>query len=101
MRDWKNPGFGINDELECKWSSLVVAEGKRRKATIQVFTDSFDADGIHTDEFFNQKLKYIHCNPVSSNWKLVTDYPDYEPGSASFYETGEVKNYQPFDYWLL
>lgn len=44
---------------------------------------------------------YIHRNPVSGKWQLVPEYTEYQHSSASFYETGEVKNYEPFDYRLL
>jgi hypothetical protein len=39
----------------------------------------------------------LHHNPVSGKWNLVNDYTDYEHSSASFYETGILKSYQPFD----
>ncbi|HKO81882.1 MAG TPA: hypothetical protein VJU78_15860, partial [Chitinophagaceae bacterium] len=67
----------------------------------KVFTDSFDAKGIYNEKFFNQKLNYVHRNPVSDKWRLVTDYTEYRHSSASFYETGEVKHYEIFDYRLL
>jgi len=36
-----------------------------------------------------QKLDYIHHNPVQGKWRLVDDYTDYHYSSASFYEKGE------------
>jgi putative transposase len=79
-----------------------VTEREKRKGQLhKVFTDSFDAKGIYNEKFFNQKFKYIHLNPVSGKWRLVNDYTEYEHSSASFYETGEVKRYQPFDFRLL
>ena len=56
--------------------------------------------GIYNESFFNQKLQYIHRNPVNGKWKLVNDYMDYEHSSASFYEAGLIKKYEPFDYRL-
>jgi hypothetical protein len=74
----------------------VVTEREKKKGQLhKVFIDSFDAKGIYNEKFFNQKLKYIHRNPVSGKWKLVIDYTDYEHSSASFYETGKVKGYEP------
>ena len=83
-----------------KWS-VATGREKKKGQLHKVFSDSFDAKGIYNENFFNQKLKYIHCNPVSGKWKLVIDYTDYEHSSASFYETGKVKGYEPFDYRLL
>ena len=79
-----------------------VSERESKKGQLhKVFTDSFDAKGIYNDKFFDQKLNYIHLNPVSGKWQLVNDYTDYEHSSASFYEKGEVKNYDTFDFRLL
>jgi REP element-mobilizing transposase RayT len=80
----------------------AVSERERKKGQLhKVFTDSFDAKGIYTEKFFNQKLNYIHLNPVRGKWQLVDDYTKYEHSSASFYETGEIKRYEPFDFRLL
>jgi hypothetical protein len=79
-----------------------VSEREKKKGQLhKVFIDSFDAKAIYNEKFFNQKLNYIHLNPVSGKWKLVNDYTEYEHSSASFYETGTVKNYEPFDFRLL
>ena len=41
---------------------------KRKKGQLhKVFIDSFDAKGIYNEKFFNQKLKYIHRNPLSGS----------------------------------
>ncbi len=37
---------------------------------------------------FEQKLNYIHKNPVHDKWKLVSYPEDYKYSSAKFYETG-------------
>ena len=79
-----------------------VTERERKKGQLhKVFTDSFDAKGIYSEKFFDQKMNYIHRNPVSGKWQLVNDFTEYEHSSASYYETGEVKNYAPFDFRLL
>lgn len=91
-----------NDQYTLKYLSSVVSKREKKKGQIhKVFIDSFDAKGIYNEKFFNQKLNYIHRNPVSGKWKLVIDYTDYEHSSASFYEASVVKNYEPFDYRLL
>ena len=92
----------LNREETLTYLANGLTEREKRKGQLhKVFTDSFDAKGIYNENFFNQKLKYIHLNPVSGRWQLVNDYTEYEHSSASFYETGEVKNYEPFDYRLL
>ncbi len=43
---------------------------------------------IYSREAAQQKLNYIHFNPVSGKWKLSKDDLDYYYSSAKFYETG-------------
>ncbi len=92
----------LNELTILQYLSDGVTEREKKKGQLhKVFTDSFDAKGIYNQKFFNQKLNYIHHNPVSGKWKLVNDYTAYEHSSASFYETGIVKNFEPFDYRVL
>ena len=91
-----------NEQDTLNYLASAVTEREKKKGQLhKVFTDSFDAKGIFNEKFFYQKLKYIHRNPVSGKWKLVIDYTDYEHSSASFYEAGVVRQYEPFDYRLL
>jgi len=79
-----------------------VSEREKKKGQLhKVFTGSFDAKAIYNEKFFNQKMNYIHLNPVSGKWQLVNDFTKYEHSSASFYETGKIKRYEPFDFRLL
>ena len=91
---------GRIDILSYLSKALSVRERKKGQLH-KVFSDSFDAKAIYTEKFFNQKLNYIHLNPVTGKWQLVDDYTKYEHSSASFYETGEVKRYVPYDFRLL
>ena len=43
---------------------------------------------LYTRSVLEQKLTYIHNNPVQEKWKLVSDPVDYRYSSASFYENG-------------
>ena len=42
-----------------------------------------------------QKLDYIHHNPVKGKWALVEDFALYPHSSAGFYELGEHDNMAP------
>ena len=91
-----------DEQTILNYLSGELTQREKKKGQIhKVFTDSFDAKGIYNEKFFNQKLDYIHRNPVSGKWRLVNDYTEYWHSSASFYETGELKHYEPFDYRLL
>ena len=43
---------------------------------------------IYKEDVLQQKLKYIHDNPIKDKWKLVAEPSDYHYSSAKFYETG-------------
>ncbi|MEO8406117.1 MAG: hypothetical protein ABI480_16030, partial [Chitinophagaceae bacterium] len=81
-------------------SSVSIRERKKGQKH-KVFKDTFDAKGLYNENIFQQKFRYIHLNPVRKGWRLVNDYRNYEHSSASFYELGIVKRFQPFDYRLL
>jgi putative transposase len=36
-----------------------------------------------------QKLNYVHNNPLQVHWNLASSPKDYKWSSASFYETGQ------------
>ena len=43
---------------------------------------------IYTDVVCEQKLNYIHNNPINKKWSLSITKEDYFYSSAAFYETG-------------
>jgi hypothetical protein len=43
---------------------------------------------IYSENFFFQKLKYIHNNPIQEKWRLAELPEDYYYSSAKFYLTG-------------
>lgn len=55
----------------------------------QVFRPSFDARFCHSKWMLEQKLEYIHHNPVRGKWNLVDDFTNYPHSSAAFYMLGE------------
>ncbi|HEV8083214.1 MAG TPA: hypothetical protein VGP55_08445 [Chitinophagaceae bacterium] len=67
----------------------------------KVFKDSFDAKAIFSEKFLVQKLNYIHYNSVSGIWNLAEDFVSYEHRSASFYEEGIIKHFEPKHYKSL
>jgi REP element-mobilizing transposase RayT len=46
------------------------------------------AKNIYSIDFLQQKLEYIHQNPVAKEWKLVKDRADYLYSSAGYYDYG-------------
>ena len=44
---------------------------------------------IYSRRVAEQKLNYIHANPIKGNWVLAKDEISYYYSSALFYETGQ------------
>ncbi|MBG9374981.1 hypothetical protein I5907_01990 [Panacibacter sp. DH6] len=66
----------------------AVSEYEKKKGLKhKVFEDSFDCKECFTYEFIQQKLQYMHYNPVKAG--LVNIPELYEHSSAKFYITGE------------
>lgn len=80
------------DELLDVLQAGVSRREQKKGQLHKVFEDSFEAKECYSTEFTNQKLDYIHHNPVSGKWNLVNDFTVYERSSASFYENG-IKKY--------
>lgn len=66
-----------------------------------VFQPSFDLKQCHDFGFVNQKLAYIHNNPIRKKWELASDATAYLHSSAKFYETGEQGIYSVTHYMDL
>ncbi|MBG9374980.1 hypothetical protein I5907_01985 [Panacibacter sp. DH6] len=62
-------------------------ETKKKGVKHKIFEDSFDCKECFTYEFIQQKLQYMHYNPVKAG--LVNIPELYEHSSAKFYITGE------------
>lgn len=68
-------------KLEAGVKSSEHLRGKRHR----VFQPSFDWKWIESDWFMEQKLNYIHANPVRGKSPLVGHVEDYLHCSARFY----------------
>jgi REP element-mobilizing transposase RayT len=97
LTDQKNTSMLYKLSSDC--SEKEKAKGQKHK----VFESSFDAKPVYNIDFFNQKLNYIHHNPVSGKWNLCHEITDYQHSSAAFYELEkshdllDITDYR--DYW--
>jgi REP element-mobilizing transposase RayT len=69
------------DGRELWLSAMERAAGNRDGVT--VWQEAFHPEQIHNESFFNQKLDYIHTNPVRAGY--VDDPCDWKYSSAGFY----------------
>jgi REP element-mobilizing transposase RayT len=69
--------------------NAVSASERSKGKQHMVFSLSFDAKICYSEKMIEQKLDYMHHNPVTGKWNLVDDYTDYIHSSARFYELNE------------
>jgi len=87
----------VLNELSENISEKSRAKGQRH----YVFKSSFDAMLLDSEFLIEQKLDYIHHNPVSGKWQLTSDYVDYPYSSACFYERDQVPGFPVSHYKSL
>lgn len=57
----------------------------------RVFETSSDIKECFDGKMIDQKLRYIHANPVSKKWRLVDDAVAYPHSSFAFYTHGDAR----------
>ena len=87
MRDFKRfTARRISEELEKDNERLLLyvfkkaAEGRKKKQNYKIWQDEFHPEAIYSEEWFTQKLDYIHYNPVKKGF--VTRPEDWKYSSA-------------------
>ena len=86
-----------HEEILAILSASVSPSDKKRGKQHEVFESSFDIKACHSYKFVNQKLNYIHGNPVSKKWELVRYAGDYIHSSAGYYESGKPGIFKVFN----
>ncbi len=77
----------MNNQSLLDTLALACSEKEKEKGQLhKAFEPSFDAKVISSIKFLNQKMDYIHHNPVMGKWRLCEDFTDYPHSSAAFYE---------------
>lgn len=76
-------------------SNAITVREKKKGQLHRVFEHSFDAKAIYSAKFLQQKINYIHHNPVSGKWMLAKDFVLYLHSSAAFYEEGVALHFMP------
>lgn len=89
------------DEVLTLLSSYVNTTEKNRGKRHEVFEPSFDWKECYDEKFIEQKLNYIHENPIRGTWALVAQPEDYIHSSAGFYATGKTGVYEVMNYMEL
>jgi hypothetical protein len=88
---------GLKEQKESELLKVLedgVSVKEKLKGKIhQVFKVSFDARLCFSEQMVEQKLDYIHHNPVSGKWNLLDDFASYPHSSAGYYELGKENKF--------
>ena len=75
-----------NDFATLDLLSDGLSEREKKKGQLhRGFEESFDCKRCYTEKFIQQKLNYMHNNPIQPKWNLCENAIDYEHSSAAFY----------------
>jgi REP element-mobilizing transposase RayT len=66
----------------------VFHQNRRDQRHEHSIWQDIQAKNIYSIDFLQQKLEYIHQNPIAKEWKLVNDRADYPYSSAGYYDYG-------------
>ncbi len=70
--------------LKILTDELTVIE-KKKGQKHKTFEESFDCKRCYTEKFIQQKLNYMHNNPIQQKWGLAEIPQYYKHSSAAFY----------------
>ena len=69
--------------------NLFQQKKRDRRHRHSIWQD-IQAKNIYSMDFLQQKIEYIHQNPVAKEWKLVKDRADHLYSSAGYYDYGRT-----------
>ena len=81
----------------------LFQQKKRDRRHEHSIWQDIQAKNIYTMDALQQKLEYIHQNPVTKGWKLVMDRADYPYSSAGYYDYGRkpIIEITDINEWLM
>jgi hypothetical protein len=76
-----------------------ISRGQKHR----VWATSTDLVECFSGKMIQQKLRYMHANPVNKKWSLAIDAVEYPHSSFAFYVRGEARSapltpYQEYGY---
>ena len=66
----------------------VFHQKKRDQRHEHSIWQDIQAKNIYSMDFLQQKMEYIHQNPIAKDWKLAKNRADYLYSSAGYYDYG-------------
>jgi len=77
----------LREQDEKKLLNLFQQKKRDRRHEHSIWQD-IQAKNIYSVDFLQQKMEYIHQNPIAKDWKLAVDRADYPYSSAGYYDYG-------------
>ncbi|MEP2774213.1 MAG: transposase [Fulvivirga sp.] len=77
---------------------LERLRSNKKGRAFQVWMQRFDDLCLFNKNLVEQKIEYIHCNPLQEKWNLARCPEQYRYSSASFYQQGIQRNCRVTDY---
>ncbi|MBK6645813.1 MAG: transposase [Anaerolineales bacterium] len=77
----------VQEDGKTDWLKIFEKEKRDPRHKHSIWQD-IQAKNIFSMKVLEQKLDYIHQNPIAKNWNLVNDRADYVYSSAGYYDYG-------------
>lgn len=77
----------LSQQKRTEWLEIFQQNKRDPRHQHSIWQD-IQAKNIYSMDFLQQKMEYIHQNPVAKNWKLTEDRADYAYSSAGYYDYG-------------
>ncbi|KXK11365.1 MAG: hypothetical protein UZ14_CFX002002857 [Chloroflexi bacterium OLB14] len=90
------------EDNKAEWLNSFEKNSRDVRHKHSIWQD-IQAKNIYSMEFLEQKMEYIHQNPVAKEWKLAKNRTDYLYSSAGYYDYGRkpVIEITDINEWLL
>jgi putative transposase len=76
----------LRSDQHIDWLNVFASYAKSGKQH-QIWQEPL-AENVFSTVFLEEKMEYIHNNPVTKGWRLVADRSEFRYSSACFYDRG-------------
>ncbi|GJQ36463.1 MAG: hypothetical protein JETCAE01_24730 [Anaerolineaceae bacterium] len=75
----------VREDERTDWLKIFIQEKRDPRHKHSIWQD-IQAKNIFSTAVLEQKMEYIHQNPVAKDWKLAANRADYAYSSAGYYD---------------
>lgn len=77
----------VREDGKNEWLKIFEQENRDPRHKHSIWQD-IQAKNIFSMQVLEQKIEYIHQNPIAKDWNLATDRANYVYSSAGYYDYG-------------